>query len=319
MAYQQFGDAPWAQPWIQREREIAPRWIEAIRALSTDAAVAIVSFYKGGPAAMEAFAAQAEAALGARCITLREPDWLHPDFWSRVQGDEASRCLRDLRDACLTQGEAWNKEEMTTLFHARSCSIGLLAAMRDRGLTMDISSVECEGWGEEFEGCTLKYALAFRRALDLKKPVELDFDRCVAGAKFALKAKRAERISLSEHLRLFLFDSARGAFAIFMSTQNTLANRAENVRLPRELSSAHVRAKQGLFLWPKPTISRRKTAPLGLHEPEQPLVYADDHGLVLPVCTGVIYRLAKAPAYIFAPRGMSRDEFRHLLMQAKPV
>ena len=319
LAYHQLASVPWARPWIRREREIIPQWLDAMAALPPDAAVAIVSCHPRGPAAMEDFSARAEAVLGKRCFTLREPDWLQPEFWKRTAGATAPKLLADLQAACVTQGESWNKEELTTLFHARVCSVALLKSMRKRRMTIDPATINCEGWGEEFEGCTLKYCLAFQRALGLAKPVELEFDRCVPGAKFVLNPRSVERIALSPALRLFLFDTARGPIALFVSTQNTAADAAEYVRLPLELKRATIRGKQNLSLWPRPTIARRNVAPLGLHEPEQPLVRADAEGLLVPVCTGVIYRLAKAPAYIFAPRGMAMKKFRDLLMQATSV
>jgi hypothetical protein len=315
MAYHGLGDAAWARPWVKFEREMAQRWLDAMKALPSDAAVVIVSGYPLGPPAMEAFCAQAESTLGERCFTLREPDYRHRDFWKRVVGEEATRCLHDVRDAILAQGDSWNKEELDTLFHTRSCAIGLLGAMRKRRMTFDAATVSCEGWGEEFEGCTTKYILAFQRALGLGRPVELVFDMCVPGAKFVLNPRGVERVAIGDGLRLFLFDTARGPIGLFTSTHNTVADKAENVRLPTALQKAIVRSKQGRRLWPAAK-AHLKNAPLGVDEHPQAVVHRGKSGLSVPVCTGVVYRLAKSPAYIFAPRGMTMSRFRSLMIRA---
>jgi hypothetical protein len=319
MAYQGFAGTAWASPWVRHERLMKTRWLEAMAVLPADSAVAIVSAHPRGPDHMEDICAQAQAILGDRCFCLREPEFGSREFWMQNKGKAGDPLFHDLRDAMLAQGVTWNKEEMETLFHARICAMAFFKMVSHRRMRLDLQTVECEGWGEEFEGCTAKYTLAFRKVMGLARPVELNFDMCMPGAKFVLNPKKYERIALSDELRLFLFQTTRGPIGLFISTQCTLADRANRVRLPKALQSVVVRGKQGIRIWPRSQMSKRKPYPLGYEEPEQTLVVDDPEGIQLPVCAGMIYRWAKAPAYVFAPRGMTPARFKALMKQAIPV
>lgn len=316
LAYHQFAGQSWAQPWIERERQQVERWLAAARVLGPRDVLAMVSCYPQGPADMEALAHRLTGVLGKRCVVLREPEYRHPDFWRSLSAGLKGDLLDDLAAACTRQGDQWNKEEMETLFHSRRCAQSLAATLRGMGLRVDPAVTKLIAWGEEFEGCTAKYALAFREAFGLARPAEIDYDLCVPGAAFLLKAPPPERIRLPGAFDVYIFP-ARRPFALFMDTANTLRDPARRVRVPGDWRGAVVRSKPGLRMWPTPATERRRLGPPGVHERTQPLVTATRAALSLPVCTGVIYRLAKAPAFLFAPPAMSLRTFRRRLLKAR--
>lgn len=318
MAYHQFAAQAWARPWIAAERRAATRWYDACAKLPGDAAMATVGCYKANPADMESVCVRAREILGDRAIALQEPEYLHPDHWQGLSRDDEAAMFEDLRIALLRQGEAWNKEEMETLFHSRACVRRLRSELAGRGMRID-TNTRLLGWGVEFEGCTAKYALAFRELLGLASPPELDLTMCVPGARFMLTAKSPERIALPIGVTLYLADTRRGPAALFLDDLGTLRHAARRLRLPITLVDVTVRTKQNSRLWPEPQLDRRRVGPPGYHELSQSLVTRDDAGITVPVCSGMVYRLAKAPAYTFAPPGMTRDAFREHLLAATPA
>jgi hypothetical protein len=60
-------------------------------------------------------------------------------------------------------------------------------------------------------------------------------------------------------------------------------------------------------------------APTGYGEPPQQVVTKRGDLLHVPVSAGLVYRLAKAPAYLFLPAGLPLAEARAMLMAAARV
>lgn len=313
MAYHSLAGQAWAQPWIARERAMAGPWLAAIAALGRDELAAVVSAHPCGPAPMEEFCVRAERACGDRCVILRQPDARSPLFWAFDDPADERGCLDDLRCAWTGQGDAWNREEMDTMLHARRGAAAIRDACRRRGLRLDPRRTVLEGWGEEFEGCTLKYALATRRALGLATAPRLMFEQCVPGARMLLRARQVESLDMGSDARAMVFQWRRQCVALFVSLKGTLADGAQVVTLPRSLRGVTVWNKQGGRLWPLPMRGPRVGATLGFAEPVRPLVSLTPAGLAVPVCTGMVYALAKAPALVRAPAGMTLAAFvRHL-------
>ena len=147
MAYHQFAGQAWAKPWIECERKRAGQWWAAMAKLSPRDAVAVVSGYPRGSPEMEACCRRAERVMGKRCVILREPDYLHRDFWRSLRSRQSATLLDDLRQACLNQRDQWNKEEMETLFHARRCAASLVATLTRRNMRINPKTTKLVGWG----------------------------------------------------------------------------------------------------------------------------------------------------------------------------
>ena len=67
----------------------------------------------------------------------------------------------------------------------------------------------------------------------------------------------------------------------------------------------------------RPEIYHLPQSAIGHYEPEQELVTYENNKLIIPVSAGFVYRLAKAPAYIFANSDMTYNDFKEILINAE--
>lgn len=152
--------------------------------------------------------------------------------------------------------------------------------------------------------------------LGLAEPVAINFDLTVPDAAFLLGARLRDCLRRDEGTQLFLFEHGDQFLGLYTFTTHSLADPPAYLRLvaPAGIS---VKSKQGIRLWPEPEEYVLPTAPVGCREPAQMVVSAAAGGLRVPVSAGLVYRLAKAPAYVFMPAGMSYGEAQGLLMAAR--
>ena len=306
------GGEAWAQPYLAREKACARRWYARLETFPEDAALAIISASRTGPTAD--YHAAACAALGDRCCLLDVPDCHAPQFWS--DGDPDGGLLNEIRMALVSQQMAWNKEELYDALHTHACCRQFRALLGERGLAFDRHTVTAEAWGESFDGCVTKYSLNLRRMLGLSRTVAIDFDLSVPDARFLLDASLRDCVLLRDGVRLFIFDSDSQWIGLYTLTEHSLAHEPTHVTLPAHPTPLTVRSKQGIRLWPQPEDYVLRNVPAGYHEPPQSVVALLSNALRVPVSAGVVYRLAKAPAYVFLPREMSYAEASAILTAA---
>ena len=298
--------------YLDYEARCSERWRQAVLDLPEDDALVILPWEHAaeGPAAeLEEFAAD---ELGDRCFILDSTRCHDPSFWEGKSADFMTGVLRDVKDAFLGQGYDWNKEELDTALHSRAAADTLVKMMADRGLSVDARAVQAEAWGASFEGCVTKYSCSLRRLLGLSYAIEIELDKCVPDTYFLLRVTRWERIVLGEDLRLFLFDVEGRTVGLFVGTSQSLADRATYVDLPVDPEATIVVTKWDGRLWPAQAEEKTPKRGIGFYEPAQELVKVVGGRLRVPVSAGMAYRLAKAPAYIFAPPDISFDQFRSL-------
>lgn len=120
-------------------------------------------------------------------------------------------------------------------------------------------------------------------------------------------------------LRVFLFEVGGQLAGLFTATTNSLKEGAARVRVPLDPDTVTVLSKQGIRLWPRPEPYRLEDVPSGYGEAPQQIVQQQDGGTVLPVSAGLVYRLARSPAFVFAPPGMPAAAFRDRLLRATAV
>jgi hypothetical protein len=188
----------------------------------------------------------------------------------------------------------------------------------ERGYRLD-ETATAQAWGASFDGCVTKYSLIFRRLLGLKSAVEIVFGLTTPDAAFLLDIAECDTVLLNDKLRLFIFRLPEGAIALYTATSHSLADRPAMVRIDIDPGAVTVKSKQGIRLWPEPEPYHLPTAPAGCYEPPQQVVKLDNGALCVPVSAGFVYRLAKAPAYIFSPPDMPYDSFRQVLIKAETV
>jgi hypothetical protein len=307
------------QRYLARERMCAERWYARLGELSAAQALVVIPWGSGSPAADD-FYASARAALGDRLFMLDCPDILAPEFWSSSAGDHgrARRLLAEIGTAFDHQQLAWNKEELYTTFHSYACSWQFQAMLAQRGFSFDPASVSAEAWGASFDGCVTKYTLNLRRILGLSNVVGIDFNLTVPDAYFLLDAVLRDcLILLDNKLRLFLFECEQRFAGLYTFTEHSIADPLTNVILTVDAETIIVKSKQNIRLWPQPEEYRLRDVDPGYYEPPQTVVKRLANGLQLPVSSGVVYRLAKAPAYIFMPAEMPYAQARSILASAK--
>lgn len=308
------------EPYIARERRAAALWTAGVQACGATDALAVIPWPGCPDATATAFYDTARSALGDRCFILDGPDCMEPAFWTGLDADGRAAVLRELEAALVGQQTRWNKEELLTDLHCVACHRQLMALLPEHGYAYDPATVAATAWGASFDGCVTKYSLTLRRLLGLANPIEIPFERTVPDARFLLDATLTECLLLDNGLRVFLFCAGPQQLAMFTRTTHALADSPARVRLPLPPDGGvTVRSKQGLRLWPEREPYVLANVPGGFHEPTQDLVTGEANALRVPVSAGFVYRLAKAPVYIFAPPEMSRGEFRARLLAAERV
>jgi hypothetical protein len=254
--------------------------------------------------------------LGSRCLVLSFPYLHSAEAWQTLASAQAEGVVSDLRDAYLGQGEDWNKEELYTALHCRGCADQLGRMLAERGLSFDASDLRAEAWGESFDGCVTKYSLNLRRLLRLRHPICIDFDAAVPDAKFLLEAELFDCAELGEDHRLFVFTAKDRLFGLFVALSDSLATPARRIRVPVDPQKVTVLSKRGGRLWPRPAEDTISWPNIGVTEPPQELVQEVDGALAVPLSTGLVFRLAKSPAYVLSDAGLPPAAFRDQLAKA---
>ena len=310
---------PYAQlePYLEHERECSERWRSRLEDLPSTEALVIIPWTGNLEEPASSYYASAASILGDRFYMLECADAMQPEFWSMGKRAYYQAIVGELASAFVGQGTFWNKEEVVTDLHCLACCWQFQAMLAERGYALDKAITTAEGWGASFEGCVTKYTLTLRRMFNLSNVIEIDYEMTVPDTSFLLGTVGAECVLLKNGLRLFLFKTQSENIALYTSTAHSLADPVIYVRLPLPPHKVRVKSKQGIRLWPQPEAYVLPSVPFGYHEPAQKLVNPEGDGLCVPVSAGFVYRLAKAPAYIFAPSDMPYAEFRDRLIAAQ--
>ena len=313
------GASPARRPYLERENRCAARWRAALRDLGVDEGLAIIPWPGQSAGPSREFNALAVSVLGDRCFILDAG----ADPASALRAAEDARfepaLLDEFRRALDRRPAVLNQEELDTAFHSLAVCSELQRQMAERGYECDAGAVSAEAWGASFDGCVLKYSLNLRRMLGLARVIGIPYGMTVPDAAFLLSASEIECILLADGLRLFIFQGGDGLMALYTATAYSFADGAVRVRVPLDPETTTARSKQGIRLWPDPDEYVLRHAPAGYAEPPQQVVRAEGDGLVLPVSAGLVYRLARGPAYVFAPPGMAYAAFRDRLTRAGVV
>ena len=303
------------RPYLAREKRCSEGWYSRLEELSETEALVIIPASREGPAAD--YYSEAVSILGDRCFMLDCVDCLEPQFWAEGGPDFYRSLLSEIESAFIQQQLSWNKEELHTALHCRACCQQFDAMLTQRGYSFDPTTVLAEGWGASFDGCVTKYTLNLQRILGLSNVVEIDFCMTVPDASFLLDTESSDCVSLDNGLRLFLFEDGNQIIGLYTFATHSLADQPAYVKLRVAPETVTVKSKQGIRLWPEPEAYSLPTAPLGCYEPSQVVVKYEDDGLQVPVNAGFVYRLAKAPAYVFVPSEIPRADIRDILNSAE--
>jgi len=303
--------------FLERENKCAQKWRSEPKHFSETEALIIIPWpgHEEGP--VSDYNSLVRSILGDRCFILDCADCNEPSFWSDYDQDFYRAVLDEFKSAFVKQNETWNKEELHTALHSLACCQQLHRMLNERGYYFDKKIVSAESWGASFDGCVTKYTLNIKRILDLTQVININFDLTVPDAPFLLEAILIESVLLKNGLKLFIFKAAEASIALYTMTSQSLGDQAAYVQLKFEPGQVTVKSKQGIRLWPQPELYHLPNAAIGNYEPPQQLVKFENKRLHVPVSSGFVYRLAKAPAYIFAAPEMTYNEFREVLVQAE--
>jgi hypothetical protein len=263
--------------------------------------------------------ALATAALGDRCFVLDADGDSGQALRRATAAGVDPDVLAGFASAAAGRDAGQNREELDTGYHALAAAAQLLALVSERGYAIDPGALLTEAWGASFEGCVTKYSLYLRHALRLGPAVPIPYALTVPDARFLVAATEAGGATIGDRLRVFIFEVGGQLAGLFTATTNSLKDSAARVWVPLEPGAVTVLSKQGIRLWPRPESYRLERVPSGYREAPQQVVQQQDGGLVLPVSAGLVYRLARSPAFVFAPRGLPEAAFRDRLLQATAV
>jgi hypothetical protein len=305
--------------YLECETRCAAAWRARVRQMRTTEGLAIIPWPGESRGPVRDFCALAQSILGDRCFLLDANGDPEVALRSAEKAKVDQGVLAGFRSAIDEPKSDRNKEELDTAFHSLAVGAQLRAMLAERGYTIDARVLEAAAWGASFEGCVTKYSLNLRRILGLANVVEIPYHLTVPDAAFLLDAAQTECLRLSAGLRVFLFQTADQLMALYTATAYSLDDEAARVRVPLDPVEVVVRSKQGIRLWPAPEAYLLAGVPAGYEEAPLQVVSAREGGLVVPVSAGLVYRLARAPAFVLAPPGMPSADFRLRLLQAVPL
>lgn len=295
--------------YLHRERQCQARWRDALEQFQDHAALLVVPIGGAQPPAATSFYEEAARRLGTRFFLLDAGDARQAEFWR----EDSAFLAADLAALCQGQGWAWNKEELDTWLHCRACWRQFRKLLAARGLRV-APSVETAAWGASFDGCVTKYSLYLANMLGLEEPVRILAEDCVPDYAPLLGATTSETLNVAGQ-RIFTFVKEGRCLALPVFARHRLGDPPAALELALPPGS-ELRNKQGRRLWPDPEPNDLPTAPPGFYEPAQPLVQATAAGIRIPLAAGLVYRLAKAPAYLHAPPDLAPPAWHKLLLSA---
>lgn len=305
--------------FLEYEKIRAEKWRSKLHNLADNEILIIIPWpgNKNGPASQ--YNSLATSILGDRCFILDCPDSFDPAFWSDNSEDFQRVIIQELKSAMVYQKDKWNDEELHTALHSLACCRQLNSMLLQRGYCFDKTQVLADSWGASFDGCVTKYTLNIRRMLKLSHAIEINFDLTVPDAAFLLEASFSESVLLPNGLRLFLFRRGNQAIGLYTMTSHALKDKAIFVQIDVNQRKVTIMSKQGIQLWPIPEPYHLPQAAIGQYEPVQELVTFENNKIRLPVSAGFVYRLAKAPVYIFSGPDTPYQEFKDILLNAETI
>ena len=304
-------------PYLEKENKCSRSWLSLLHELGENEALVIIPWNNKKTGPVSDYNSSAASLLGDRCFILDCADSLNEAFWADNTGSFNEAVLNELKSALVLQKDSWNKEELFTTLHVLACCRQLDMLMTKRLFYYDKKTVAAEGWGASFDGCVTKYTCSLQRHLELTNEIYINFKMTVPDAAFLLGDVSSECILLKNGLKLFIFKSREQTFALFTTVANAMDIQVTYVGLKINPNKVTVRSKQGIRLWPDFEEYCLTNAPPGYFEPSQELIKYKTDRLYIPVSSGFVYRLAKAPAYIFADPGLTYNEFKEILMKAE--
>ncbi len=299
--------------YLAREQQCATAWRTKITQMTPKELLVEIPWCVKPDGPLHQLNAFADSVLSDHFLLLDAADGSSSRFWQKTDSSFSNRILAEFRDTLVRGKAEWNKEELFTKLHVLNCCKQLRQLLAERHFQIDPHQVTTTAWGASYEGCVTKYSLHLRRLLNLSKPMQIDFDLTVPDALFLLKATVLDNQLLADDLGVVLFQNRDQFFAHYYLTALPVHDKPVFVETLVSEKKLYILSKQGIRLWPDPEPYHLPQAPVGYYEPPQEVISYQNQKLLSPVSFGYVYRLAKAPVFLFPDTTLSLAEWRRIL------
>lgn len=300
--------------YLAREQQCATAWRKKITQMTGNELLVEIPWCIRPIGPLHQLNAFADSVLGDHFLLLDAADGSSSLFWQKTDTSFSNQILAEFRDTLVKETAEWNKEELFTKLHVLNCCKLLWQLLAERYFQIDPHQVTAIAWGASYEGCVTKYSLHLRRFLHLSKPIHIDFDLTVPDALFLLKATELDNQLLKDDLGVVFFQNGDNIFAHYYLTALPVHDNPVFIETFVSEKQVFILSKQGIRLWPDPEPYHIPQAPAGYYEPPQKVIRFQNHKLLSPVSFGYVYRLAKAPVFLFPDSSLSVAEWRHILL-----
>lgn len=300
----------------EREREVRPKQDALIRNLGEHEALVL---YPIGPKAiMSQIEAFARCRLGSRCIVLPTGRSILGSIgrgaWAHIEEKIKAEIADDIARMVARYMYDWQSREVKTIILSRLYADYITRGFHDANLQFDPQKVKAEAFGESFDGCVTTWTNMTASYLGLANPVEKNYELSVPDLAFLMTADFVERISLGNHISLYLWEDADGA-PIGLFAKGSYRSFDPRFFAVFPLDGWHVSVKTSLD---------REVWPIGGEQ--NPAVRLEEGNIHVPVHTGSRRNaLKQGPAAVIDTahcifgHAVSMNDFRERLTQAKIV
>lgn len=199
------------QKYLETEKRVRQRQDELIASMKADELLILFPIYSTMEP-MRRLEQYAQQTLGERLIVIQtEAPGPGGSGWMDCLPDEIQReVAQEIIEACMESGYDWSARALKVAYTQRAYALEIRRRLQERGLAFDPETVQCEAFGESFEGCAMTWKSMLTHYLGLAKPIENNFELSVADAPGLFGARFRERLALGGDVRLFLWEGADG-------------------------------------------------------------------------------------------------------------
>jgi len=262
----------------------------------------------GNRKAMTDLQGYAEQQLGRRCIVVHStPPIRNEDPRQFLPEPTKSELMDELVETVQKNGYDWSAGALKVMLYNRKIAMEIRQEFGQRGLHFDPTTVKMLAFGEGFEQCAMTWKAMLPYYLDLREPIENDYELSVSGMPLLRSADFKERIALQGDVRLFLWQLSDGRpMGLFARGMARLTDPQLFTSISVDPKKIAVFSEAGEQFWPSTSESA-------------PAVRASSGGSIrIPVYTS-IRQFPTDKAYYIVGDGLTFDEFRRALVSSGVV